>query len=101
MFIQFAGLSLLVHLIVILSAKLVNRVLAKGNHSAYQSLDKVGGAPTSQWVNIGLSYAIISFVITYMLILASVAIVTAVKVGAHERADLLLDFSQCVLLVWF
>ena len=84
MFTQFAGLSLIIHLLIILTAKVLNRMRHSGESSAFQTYGKGGGVVFSRRVNIALSYSIVILVSTYMILLTALALRTAFLVGANE-----------------
>ncbi|MCA9361497.1 PQQ-dependent sugar dehydrogenase, partial [Candidatus Kaiserbacteria bacterium] len=84
MFTQFAGLSLIIHLVIIGLAVVFNFVFKRGQRSAFQTYNKSGGVVKAKWVNSLISVAILVFVTSYMLLLGSVAVVTSLSVGATE-----------------
>jgi glucose/arabinose dehydrogenase/peptidoglycan/xylan/chitin deacetylase (PgdA/CDA1 family) len=84
MFTQFVGLSLLIHILIIVSAKVVNYIRKRGESPAFQTYGKGGGVVTSARANAVLSYAILFLVSSYMLLLAGAALGTAYIVGADE-----------------
>ncbi len=84
MFLQFAGLSLFIHLAIIFTAAVVNRVRGKKLQSAYQTYNRNGGFFKSRAANRFTSYGILVFMLFYMSLLASVAIATAIRVGMDE-----------------
>ena len=86
MFFQFIGLSLFVHLFVIISAKVVNyfRGHTHKHKSAYQTYNKNGGVVAHDGTNRLISFFILFATLVYMAALSSVAVVTAVTMGADE-----------------
>ena len=84
MFLQFSGLSLLVHLLIIGSAFIVNLVRGHSLKSVYQTYDKKGGFVSSPFINMYISYAILCLAFLYACALASIAIVAGWRLGASE-----------------
>lgn len=102
---QFTGLSLLIHLIVIVSAKLINTIRKTDNRSAFQTYNKNGGLVSCQKINCLISISILVSIVTYMFTLAGIAIVTAYRIGADEPQvifyrHLFVQLFQATLLQW-
>ncbi|MES2748921.1 MAG: Ig-like domain-containing protein [Patescibacteria group bacterium] len=85
MFLQFSGLSLLIHLLIILSAKAYNAVRGRSViDSAFQTHNKKGGVVRGVLLNRIISFLILIFICTYMFTLAGIAVMTASSMGADE-----------------
>ncbi len=84
MFFQFAGLSVLIHLLIILSARIINYVRGTEKNSAFQTHNKRGGIFKSLVLNRIISVCIITFVVVFMFLLACSAIHNALLMGANE-----------------
>ena len=92
------GLSVFLHLAIIVSAKALNYFRGNGKRSAYQSYNKNGGLVQSKFTNKLISYAILVFVSCYMIRLAFIAIITAISVGADEPQ--VIAYREFAVVLW-
>ncbi len=100
MFLQFSGLSLLIHLLIIFSAKLLLAIQGKSViESAFQTHNKNGGVVRGVLMNKIISLLIVVFISTYMFTLAGIAIYTATIMGADEPQ--VMAYREFALLIWF
>ena len=99
MFLQFSGLSLIIHLLIILFAKCYNAVRGKSNiDSAFQTYEKNGGMVRGVIMNRILSILILLFISTYMFVLTGIAIITATSMGADEPQ--VIAYREFAVLIW-
>ncbi len=99
MFFQLAGLSLIVHLLIISMAAIFNFVRGRKISSAFDTKKKEHG-PSSKFVSMLVSGSILTFVFVYMFSLMTLAISTGVKVGADEPQVIFMKELFGTVLGW-
>ncbi len=88
MILPFFGLSVFFHILLIVSALVLNKLRGRGLQPAYQTQNMNGGWIHSKFFNSVISYVILTVVFAYMSILTITAVAIALRIGTTEQQSI-------------
>ncbi len=105
MFLQFTGISVLIHLIIIGVAKVLNMLRKTEHKAAFQTYNMQGGLVKSELTNRAISFTILFLMAIYVIGLFTVVVSTALRLGENGPQMMFYAFvgsalTEIALYLW-